>query len=92
MEPTATVGAVIMVGHFIVSIFGVQLGNPVIYSLPFKTMEQCATYQTYLPKQVQLDLEWTHNTKSQCFTAVKFQAMMDKQNPQPTKPAGPVNP
>ena len=34
-----SVGAVLMIGHFIVSIFNVQLGAPVIYTMPFETME-----------------------------------------------------
>ena len=46
-----TVGAVLMIGHFVISIFNVQLGNPVIYSLPFTTMEQCQQYQGYMPKR-----------------------------------------
>ena len=75
-----SVGAVLMIGHFIVSIFQVQLGNPVIYSLPFKTMEQCEVYNGYMPKQpIQLDLEWTHHTRSQCFTAEEFRKMMARQ-------------
>jgi hypothetical protein len=76
----ATVGAVLMIGHFVISIFNVQLGNPVIYSLPFTTMEQCQQYQTYMPQQpVKIDLEWNHTTKSQCFTKAEFQKMMQRQ-------------
>ena len=88
MEPT--VGAVLMIGHFIVSIFGVQLGQPVIYSMPFQTMEQCAVYKAYLPVESVLDLEWKHHTKTQCFTLEEFQAMMAKQQPQ--KPTGTPEP
>jgi len=94
MEP-GSVGAVLMIGHFIVSIFNVQLGNPVIYSLPFTTMEQCEMYNEYMPKQpIQLDIEWKHHTRSQCFTAEQFQEMMNRQNPNPKsgKPEGPMNP
>jgi hypothetical protein len=87
MEP-GSVGAVLMIGHFIVSIFNVQLGNPVIYSLPFTTMEQCEAYNEYLPKQpIQLDIEWMHHTKSQCFTADQFKQMMKRQ--QGTAPVPP---
>jgi hypothetical protein len=86
-----TVGAVLMIGHFVVSIFQVQLGNPIIYSLPFKTMEQCEVYKNYMPQQpIKMDLEWNHITKTQCFTQEQFKAMMDKQRqqqqPEPNKP------
>jgi hypothetical protein len=90
MEPT--VGAVLMVGHFIISIFGVQLGQPVIYSMPFQTMEQCAVYKAYLPAEAVLDLEWKHHTKTQCFTLVEFQAMMAKQTQRQAKPTGTPEP
>jgi len=86
-----TVGAVLMIGHFVVSIFQVQLGNPIIYSLPFTTMEQCEVYKNYMPQQpIKMDLEWNHITKTQCFTQEQFKAMMDKQRqqqqPEPNKP------
>jgi len=77
---TEGVGAVLMIGHFVISIFSVQLGNPVIYSLPFTTMEQCQQYQQYMPQQpIKMDLEWSHTTKSQCFTADQFKKMMQRQ-------------
>jgi len=75
-----TVGAVLMVGHFVVSIFNVQLGNPVIYSLPFTTMAICQQYQSYMPQEpIKIDLEWSHTTRSQCFTAEEFNKMMQRQ-------------
>jgi hypothetical protein len=86
-----TVGAVLMIGHFVVSIFQVQLGNPVIYSLPFATMEQCETYKNYMPQQpIQLDIEWQHHTKTQCFTQEEFKRMMQKQGL--LKPSGTPEP
>ena len=43
-------------------------------------MEQCEVYNGYMPKQpIQLDLEWTHHTRSQCFTAEEFRKMMARQ-------------
>ena len=78
-----SVGAVLMIGHFVVSIFQVQLGNPIIYSLPFVTMEQCEKYKSYMPSEpVKMDLEWNHITRTQCFTQDQFKAMMDKQRQQ----------
>jgi hypothetical protein len=82
-----TVGAVLMIGHFVVSIFNVQLGNPVIYSLPFATMEQCEVYNNYMPKEpIQIDLEWKHHTRTQCFTSDQFKKMMERQ--QGVQPGG----
>ena len=75
-----SVGAVLMIGHFIVSIFNVQLGVPVIYTMPFTTMEQCEVYNEFLPKQpIQIDIEWMHHTRSQCFTIAQFQEMQRQQ-------------
>ena len=78
----ATVGAVLMVGHFVVSIFNVQLGNPVIYSLPFTTMEQCAKYQSYMPQEpVKIDLEWNHHTKNTMFYTRRISSNDGKDKP-----------
>jgi len=38
------IGAVLVIGHFVISIFNVPLGNPVIYSLPFSDMKTCEQY------------------------------------------------
>ena len=74
-----TVGAVLMIGHFIVSIFNVQLGAPVIYTMPFETMEQCQFYGEQLPKDMQIDIEWKHSTRYQCYTLAQFQEMQRQQ-------------
>jgi len=77
----STVGAVLMIGHFVVSIFGVPLGNPVIYTLPFADMEQCQFYAQQMPTQpVKIDLEWQHMTRTQCYTGAEFQKLMDERN------------
>ena len=60
------IGAVLVIGHFVISIFNVPLGNPVIYSLPFSDMKTCEHYAEYLPKDpIKLDIEWNHSTKHQ---------------------------
>jgi len=95
-----SVGAVLMIGHFIVSIFNVQLGAPVIYTMPFETMEQCKFYGEQLPKDMQIDIEWKHSTRFECFTIAQFQELQrqqlqPKQGTAPesaTKPEGPMNP
>ena len=74
-----SVGAVLMIGHFIVSIFNVQLGVPVIYTMPFETMEQCQFYGEQLPKDMQIDIEWKHSTRYQCYTLAQFQEMQRQQ-------------
>ena len=87
-----SVGAVLMIGHFIVSIFNVQLGVPVIYTMPFTTMEQCEVYNEFLPKQpIQIDIEWMHHTRSQCFTIAQFQEMQ-RQQMQSQQGTAPVSP
>jgi hypothetical protein len=77
-----SIGAVLMIGHFIVSIFNVQLGAPVIYTMPFETMEQCEFYSKLLPTDVKIDLEWKHITRYQCFTIEEFQQMQQQQQQQ----------
>ena len=85
-----SVGAVMMIGHFIVSIFNIQLGVPVIYTMPFETMEQCEFYGELLPTDMQIDLEWKHSTRFQCFTITEFKEMQRQQgiatDPGPQKP------
>ena len=95
-----SVGAVLMIGHFIVSIFNIQLGAPVIYTMPFETMEQCQFYGEQLPTDMQIDIEWKHSTRFECFTIAQFQELQRQQiQPQQgtapesaTKPEGPMNP
>jgi hypothetical protein len=77
-----SIGAVLMIGHFIVSIFNVQLGAPVIYTMPFETMEQCEFYGKLLPTDMQIDLEWKHSTRYQCYTIAQFQQMQQQRQPQ----------
>jgi len=80
------IGAVLVIGHFIVSIFQVQLGGPVIYSLPFSDMKTCEQYAQYLPKDpIKLNIEWNHSTRSQCMTTDQFKKMMEARGVQ--KPA-----
>jgi hypothetical protein len=74
------VGAVLMIGHFIVSIFNVQLGQPVIYSMPFDSMKSCEYYANMMPKEAKIDIEWKHITRSQCFTTAQFKKMMEQRN------------
>ena len=86
-----SVGAVLMIGHFIVSIFNVQLGAPVIYTMPFATMEQCQFYGEQLPTDMQIDIEWKHSTRFECFTIAQFQELQ-RQQMQPQQGTAPTTP
>ena len=80
------IGAVLVIGHFVISIFNVPLGNPVIYSLPFSDMKTCEQYAEYLPPEpIKLNIEWNHSTKSQCMTTGQFKKIMEARGVQ--KPA-----
>ena len=80
-----------MIGHFIVSIFNVQLGAPVIYTMPFETMEQCQFYGEQLPTDMQIDIEWKHSTRFECFTIAQFQELQ-RQQMQPQQGTAPATP
>ena len=79
-----TVGAVLMIGHFVISIFNVPLGQPVITTLPMENMEMCERYAGLITATTKLDIEYSLITKTQCYTYDDFmkqrQAQMDRQN------------
>ena len=83
MIPT-TVAAVLMVGHFVISIFNVPLGQPVIVTLPMQTMEMCEQYAGLIEATTKLDIEYSLVTRTRCYTYEEFmiqrQAQMDRQN------------
>ena len=90
------IAAVLMVGHFVISIFNVPLGQPVIVTLPMATMEMCEKYAELITATTKLDIEYTLVTKTQCYTYDDFMArrqqQLDRQNgvvpsDTPTKPA-----
>ena len=81
---TLTVGAVLMIGHFVISIFNVPLGQPVITTLPMETMEMCEKYAGLIEATTKLDIEYSLVTRVRCYTYDEFmeqrQAQMDRQN------------
>ena len=79
-----TPAAVLMVGHFVISIFNVPLGQPVIVTLPMATMEMCENYAELIQQTTKLDIEYSLVTKTQCYTYENFmiqrQKQLDRQN------------
>ena len=66
MEPTT--GAILVVGHFIVSVFQYQLGNPVFQKTSYPTMEICQQYAAELRGEFKLDNEFTMYKQANCIT------------------------
>lgn len=68
--------AVLIIGHFVVSIFGFQIGQPAIQYIPYPTMELCQQYAEYNIAQLQLDSEYVLIKQAQCVTMEEFQQYM----------------
>ena len=66
MEPAT--GAMLVVGHFIVSIFQYQLGNPVFQKMAYPTMEICEQYAAQERGEFQLDNEFKLIKQASCIT------------------------
>lgn len=75
MEPQA----VLLVAHFVMSIFNVQLGNPVMKPYPMPTMEVCQNYAGWMQAQDKLDLEYVLVTRTECVTIEQFREMQAQQ-------------
>ena len=92
--------AVMVVGHFVVSVFNVPLGNPMYQFVPFPNMELCQQYTQYnvtQPQGYQMSLEYKMYKTAQCVTREEFEAQMQRAQqganppteenaPQPTVP------
>ena len=76
--------AVLILGHFIVSIFQVPLGNPLYQFIPFPNMELCQQYTQYhaIPQGYQVSMEYKLYKSAQCMTRAEFEAEMAKQQAQ----------
>ena len=70
--------AVLLVAHFVVSLFGMQLGTPVMLSYPYPTMEVCALYESQMKGEYPLDLEYRLITRTECVTIERFKEMTAK--------------
>lgn len=77
--------AVMVVGHFVVSVFNVPLGNPMWQFVPFPNMELCQQYVQYQqtpPNGYQLSIEHKMYKTAQCVTREEFEAQMQMQQQQ----------
>jgi hypothetical protein len=54
-------------------------------------MEQCEFYGEQLPTDMQIDLEWKHSTRFQCFTIAQFQELQRQQMGTPPGPQKPLS-
>lgn len=74
--------AVMVVGHFVVSVFQVPLGQPVWQFIPHETMEECREEVQYniLPQEgYPLSLEYKMYKTAQCVTREEFLLQMQRQ-------------
>lgn len=73
--------AVMVIGHFVVSVFNVPLGNPMYQFVPFPNMELCQQYTQYQvtqPQGYQLSIEYKMYKTAQCVTREEFEAQMQR--------------
>lgn len=71
--------AVMIIGHFVVSVFNVPLGQPLYQFVPFPNMEICqehTQYQATPPAGHQMSLEYKMYKNAQCVTREEFEAQM----------------
>lgn len=83
--------AVMIIGHFVVSVFNVPLGQPLYQFVPFPNMEICqehTQYQATPPTGHQMSLEYKMYKNAQCVTREEFEAQMNAQRQQQA-PAAP---
>lgn len=72
--------AVLIIAYFIVSIFNVQLGSPMIMTLPYNSLEDCRAHADMIENgQMQIDIEWMVYSRSQCMTRAEYEAMVAAQ-------------
>ena len=67
MEPTTT-GAMLIIGHFVVSVFQFQLGQPVYQFVPYPNMEVCQQYAQATQGTFQISTEYSLIKRTQCVT------------------------
>ena len=84
--------AVMIIGHFVVSIFQVPLGQPLYQFMPFPSMDRCQEYVQYVvtpPAGFTMDLEYKMYKTAQCVTKEEFQRQMELYNKQNATPEVP---
>ena len=87
--------AVMIVGHFVVSIFQIPLGQPLYQFMPFPSMDRCQEYVQYVvtpPAGFTMDLEYKMYKTAQCVTKEEFQRQMELYNKRNAAPSTPELP
>lgn len=71
--------AVMIIGHFVVSIFNIPLGQPLYQFVPFPNMEICQEHVQYQKTQDSghtMSLEYKMYKNAQCITKEQFEEQM----------------
>ena len=71
--------AVLVVAHFVISIFGTQIGDPAIQYIAYPTIDVCLQYAQFTKAQIQLNSEYVLVKQTQCVTMEEFQQYMGLQ-------------
>mgnify|MGYP000101630387 FL=1 len=72
--------AVLIVVYFVVSVFNVQLGMPVVQKLPYASYDDCMAHAAMIEnQQTPIDLEWTVFSRAQCMTREEYDAAVAAQ-------------
>lgn len=84
--------AILVLGHFVVSIFGFQLGPPVIQYIPYPSMEVCQQYAERQAGIFKISGEYSMVMRTQCVTEAEYlmwlQQQQMQQNQQPPENEG----
>ena len=78
--------AVMIIGHFVVSVFNVPLGQPLYQFVPYPNMDVCQEHVQYqITPQTghKMSLEYTMYKDAQCITREEFEAQMNAQRQVP---------
>ena len=80
MEPTF--GAILIIGHFVVSVFQFSLGNPVYQFVGYPSMEICQQYAAQLQGQFPINTEYSLVKRTQCMTKEDYDAAIAERDRQ----------
>lgn len=80
MEPTT--GAILIVGHFIVSVFQFSLGNPVFQFTGYPTMEVCKMYAEQIKGEFPINEEYKMIKQTTCMTKADYDKAIEERNKQ----------
>jgi len=68
--------SVLLVVQVVVSLFNIQLGNPVYQQYPMEKMEQCQFYADLMKGKDKLDIEYMLITQTKCVTTAEYKEML----------------